>query len=408
MLSVKLNTVITFVILSFIALQSTARADELTLLFPSSHSRISYAPSGLLKALYTSSEPREFYLLKSDSVVFSVAIGTANDKEQFPQVMYDNFPEDFHISELKLRFTTSGAEIEMLSYNFSTERPLNLEDFWKTTDFRRILAKINNSKAQKVELRIVGWQTKRWQLNSFSRSGHIDMIGSSVNLVPGENEYTIQVRTLDYDLVYSDTLNYYYYVSNIADEPADNFQRITFHTELNQEKCSLCHQEILRDDCSFCHSSVQSQAVVHPPVEEMECNNCHDDSDYPKNQLMEDFQEDPEACLMCHGDVEDHIGEVENVHPPLDESCIICHDSHSSPYPFMLVKKTKNLCMTCHEDIQEGYHPVTNHPLEAQSDPRRDDRAFNCASCHDPHGSDEEYLLREAWMPMCDQCHVKN
>lgn len=358
--------------------------------------------------LVKSDKKQEVYLLQADSISFTTNIATELAKEEFPKEMYQQFGNDFAIADMSLNFIKGGNLIRELSYNFSTDRPLDLDDFWKTTDFRRILDQINNADSPELEVKMKGWTFKKWVLNMQNEAEHMDMIGASVSLTPGVNRYEIQVRSAMNELVLKDSISYYYYTSYISDTPPDAFTRFDFHTEELDIQCGQCHGEIEDDDCSFCHASVVDQEFTHEPAEEMDCTVCHDESDYPKYELLEDFREDPAACLMCHGEIEELMEEVENLHPPLEESCLVCHDPHSAANPFMIPMRTKDLCMTCHEGIEEGFHPESGHPLEYDQDPRREDRRFNCASCHDPHGSDEESLLRLDYATLCSECHMKN
>src|SRR6266496_1582790 len=47
------------------------------------------------------------------------------------------------------------------------------------------------------------------------------------------------------------------------------------------------------------------------------------------------------------------------------------------------------------------------HVVGGLLDPRRPDREFSCASCHNPHGSDHVKLfyIGDGPMEMCDGCH---
>lgn len=395
-------------LLSILMLFTLSSADEIEFLFPAEKQRITYAPSGLFKLLVRSTGKRIVYLLQPDSVSFRVSIASQTEKDNFPQEMYSQFGESFAVADIDIDFLNGNNLVNELSFNFSTERPLGIEEFWRTTDFRRILKQIDETNTADMEILMHGWRMKKWILNMSNEAEKIDMIGASVNLIPGENVYSLQVRSDTYELLLADTLSFYYYTSYLADEPPESFSRLDFHDEEVEAKCSQCHQELEEDDCSFCHASVVELEFTHEPAEDMDCTSCHDESDYPKYELLEDFREDPEACLMCHGDIEELMGEVENIHAPIEESCLICHDPHSAANPFMIPVRTKELCMNCHEDIKEGFHPETNHPLEYEQDPRREDRRFNCASCHDPHGSDEELLLRNDYATLCSECHMKN
>jgi predicted CXXCH cytochrome family protein len=49
----------------------------------------------------------------------------------------------------------------------------------------------------------------------------------------------------------------------------------------------------------------------------------------------------------------------------------------------------------------------TGHEVSGRLDPRRPGRPFSCASCHNPHGSDNPLLFYLGANPLesCDGCH---
>jgi predicted CXXCH cytochrome family protein len=60
------------------------------------------------------------------------------------------------------------------------------------------------------------------------------------------------------------------------------------------------------------------------------------------------------------------------------------------------------LCATCHEDAESHAHPVGSE----YKDPRNG-RPLTCASCHEPHSSDHEYMLTfDFRRNLCVQCHA--
>jgi predicted CXXCH cytochrome family protein len=123
-------------------------------------------------------------------------------------------------------------------------------------------------------------------------------------------------------------------------------------------------------------AAVNSNASVHGPVAEKECDQCH--SSRYSNQLK---LERPELCWSCH-DREDFAGAV--VHGPFSAGfCQGCHDPHRSQYAYLLVSDEADLCLGCHE--QSDLADIVDH---------RSGEGRLCQSCHDPHASDRKYMLK--------------
>ncbi|MCF7823153.1 MAG: cytochrome c3 family protein [Candidatus Marinimicrobia bacterium] len=394
-------------LLFLVLISSPNYGDDLQLLFPLTHEKISYAQGGFLKALYTSSTRTEYQLLQDTTISTSMGILSPEEKDAFPKTMMNMFTPRFNVNIMILNFIHINNDTSTYEYNFSTSRPLDLEDFWRTTDFRRALQKVTEINALNLKITLIGWNVEKRILNPLSRPNHPDLIASQLAFKPGSNSFYLHFLNEEYELQYADTLNFYYFISSLAEDVPENAVRSEFHGE-NEEKCSYCHTEMEEDDCSFCHSSILDKAMMHSPTEEMECNSCHDDGSDPKHQLLEDFRGDPSTCMMCHSDQEDEVNNMENIHPPMEESCLICHDPHGTSADALLVKKTNELCLSCHDHIKAGFHPVKKHPHSGYPNPLDPDHELSCASCHHPHASDEEFLLRGNWSELCQQCHFKN
>lgn len=193
------------------------------------------------------------------------------------------------------------------------------------------------------------------------------------------------------------------------------------HGAVTLGDCTVCHQPHSSDQknllpwareakvCFECHEDdVSARAVIHKPVAEGKCNKCHDPHGAP---FVGNLKVGPgrDLCLKCHEKVQVN---VKVKHKPMERyGCIGCHDPHGAANPTMLTKKVNDLCNGCHRDKSDGQHVSTlvrgGHLVSGDSDPRRQDREFSCASCHNPHGSDNPKLFywgRDGF-EMCDGCH---
>lgn len=126
------------------------------------------------------------------------------------------------------------------------------------------------------------------------------------------------------------------------------------------------------------------------------CTNCH--------QLMEKvsvkFQlaksTEVETCFQCH---KDRRAQFERPsHHPLregDMTCSSCHNPHGSATDSLLREASVNeTCYKCHADKRGPY--LWEH------EPVRD----SCLNCHEPHGTVNEYLLKIQRPRLCQSCHM--
>ena len=164
-----------------------------------------------------------------------------------------------------------------------------------------------------------------------------------------------------------------------------------------QETCFLCHQDDLT-----------GRKTIHAPVAKG-CDQCHDPHGaQDRNGLKAGSGK--AACYKCHKPMDE--GKVK--HAALERyGCTVCHDPHGAGNPALLPKRVNALCAECHPAQKDGKHvtPIVagGHVAggEGLLDPRREGREFSCASCHNPHGSDNPRLFYFGKAPMesCDGCH---
>lgn len=149
--------------------------------------------------------------------------------------------------------------------------------------------------------------------------------------------------------------------------------------------------------CLTCHENdarTHWKGSVHE-ARNLACTSCHQimDKASPRFQLIKATE--TETCTQCHKDRKAQLWR--SSHMPVREgklNCTSCHNPHGTANQNLLKEATVNeTCYSCHAD-KRG-------PFLFEHAPARD----NCLSCHEPHGSIHEKLLTVSRPRLCQQCH---
>ncbi len=135
---------------------------------------------------------------------------------------------------------------------------------------------------------------------------------------------------------------------------------------------------------------------AHAPFEMGECSICHErnDPDDPGDLIAESNV----LCADCHDIFDEMLAGFSNIHSPVEDSCIDCHNPHNSTREKLLNADTVELCTNCHEDIGEtALHSPIKHDAVTTG------RA--CLNCHDAHASNVEMMLTALPFDLCVECH---
>ena len=147
--------------------------------------------------------------------------------------------------------------------------------------------------------------------------------------------------------------------------------------------------ELADTPCYECHDELQekfSKGSPHSPVEEGDCEACHEDHGDEESLKLSD--EVPGLCFGCHDEFE-----KSHLHDPVgDGDCLGCHDPHHSSQPSLLNDTVPALCFDCHDEFDKAYQ----HDPVSEGD---------CLGCHTPHDSAQASLLRDAVPTLCYECH---
>lgn len=187
----------------------------------------------------------------------------------------------------------------------------------------------------------------------------------------------------------------------------EDFQQVeeeeVLHSPVEDGECMECHHphqadnpSLLRkpvlETCFGCHEQedfLREEGSVHQPVQEGRCPECHDPHKSELEYLL--YKPLPETCFGCHEQKDFEGGEQGVVHSPVEDGeCAECHDPHASLQQGLLHRPVVQTCFGCHEteDLhEEAGDKLKNRSWNASSD--------TCIKCHDPHSSDQEFLIRE-------------
>jgi predicted CXXCH cytochrome family protein len=183
--------------------------------------------------------------------------------------------------------------------------------------------------------------------------------------------------------------------------------RKVMHGPVAQQKCLDCHQydeprehrfrsAFPKDQqCGNCHD-LKQRAVVHPPVQEGKCTVCHDPHGSAYQGIL--VADPGKLCLNCHGHILPRKDEAGSIHAPVKENCTICHDPHSADAKNELKQAAPDLCFSCHKDVKEA---LATSPAvhRAATD------VGGCQTCHAAHSSKLRHLEKQPQPEECLSCH---
>ena len=150
-------------------------------------------------------------------------------------------------------------------------------------------------------------------------------------------------------------------------------------------------RQLQYETCTGCHKQIRSQLLKpshHPIIEgKVACTSCHNPHG-ALSKAMVNAESIPQLCTGCHAEKR---GPFIWGHPPVEENCLTCHNSHGSNHARLLAEKAPNVCQDCHDASQ---HPGTVYSAtggwKGSTPPNPNTRliARGCVNCHyQIHGS---------------------
>jgi predicted CXXCH cytochrome family protein len=161
-------------------------------------------------------------------------------------------------------------------------------------------------------------------------------------------------------------------------------------------------QPFQKADCVACHNPHESalpklmQAFVHPPFADKQCDICHAPAKDGKVVLTQASSK--ELCVTCHDAQAKQIETAKVPHPGAAGDCTDCHNPHASRQPGLPKTNSVQICLNCHSEQDEQMKTKKVHHQPAFQ--------TGCAICHEPHGGENEHLLRAKEInTLCLECH---
>jgi DmsE family decaheme c-type cytochrome len=145
------------------------------------------------------------------------------------------------------------------------------------------------------------------------------------------------------------------------------------------------------ETCNTCHKQIRSQLLKtshHPIIEgKVKCSNCHNPHGALTHAMIKEESVN-QLCTNCHADKR---GPFMNEHPPVEENCLTCHNSHGSSHGKLLSERVPNVCQDCHDwSRHPGTYYSGNQGFGSTTSGAPNTRLVSraCLNCHNSiHGS---------------------
>ncbi len=161
----------------------------------------------------------------------------------------------------------------------------------------------------------------------------------------------------------------------------------------------------MADGCLVCHPTISRSAWVSSDHWEagVTCNECHSMHEPESGAHLLKYdplvgQAERDLCFSCHESVE--AGFHQYSHHPVREGRVTCSECHDSHAPSVTDgEPVVEPCVECHADKQP--------PFVFEHEPVASDLANGCLTCHKAHGTPNDSLLRLPGRAICLQCHTE-
>lgn len=173
------------------------------------------------------------------------------------------------------------------------------------------------------------------------------------------------------------------------------------------DECAACHEDVVK---GF-NTTVHGKTFEAGANKSANCLSCHIGAQEhaasggeKKPVSLKKGDQATAPCLTCH----EGRGQAHwqgSAHQLAGLACASCHDVHKDHGGTPEKKATiagpgaiTLKCLECHGQQRAALHQRSSHPMR--------DGQMECSSCHNPHGTSGERLLRQASInELCYSCH---
>jgi len=195
-------------------------------------------------------------------------------------------------------------------------------------------------------------------------------------------------------------------------------EKVEYSTLYHSSDCATCHQvdakgisaalkTAIPELCLQCHNEIAESmkaAYKHDIFAQGKCTLCHNIHPPSADHLLK--TDSSSLCQGCHREAGELLVTSAHGRGVVAGFCLGCHANHSSNISGLLRSDPISLCVECHNlGSKERNHPVGGDIR----DPLTGGKLTCTSSCHHPHGSTHEMMLRQENSDgLCLSCHEMN
>lgn len=180
---------------------------------------------------------------------------------------------------------------------------------------------------------------------------------------------------------------------------------------VGNDTCLTCHEEQGKGIDKTLHGHSADSRTPAAKADRM-CETCHGPGKaHSESGAKKDIRSFKalsasaanETCMSCHENQTSHINWNGSMHSARNVKCADCHSVHSSKSKTAQLKtaRVSETCVSCHTDKALKIRKSSHMPLH--------EGKMECTSCHSPHGSNGEKMLKVGFTvnESCVSCHTE-